>query len=80
MATQAHLEGNRRYLEKHMTKSIRISKDKWSAVQRHYTARGFNSFAGWVQSLMDRDIASERNTERLNGIAEEPLEGQLELD
>lgn len=77
MASKAHLAGNARYLSKFATKSIRIPKDQWNAVQAHLQARGYVSFARWVQSLMERDMGLELNVEPDKGI--QPDDGQIDL-
>lgn len=77
MASKAHLAGNARYLSKFMTKSIRIPKDQWKAVQAHFRARGYVSFAGWVQSLMERDMGLELTVEPEKGT--QPDDGQIDL-
>lgn len=79
MATKAHLDGNRRYLQKHLTKSIRIKKDQWDRIQAHYKARGFNSFSGWVGYLIAADMASERSQDGHTGTQDQPMDGQTDL-
>lgn len=79
MATKAHMDGNRRYLAKHLTKSIRIRKDQWQAVEAHYKGLGFNSFAGYVNALIAADMASERNQDGRTGIQGQEMDGQTDL-
>ena len=77
MATQAHLRANKRYLEQFVTKSIRVRKDQWKAVEAHLQARGYVSFAGWVQSLMEQDMGLELNVEPEKSIQAD--DGQIDL-
>lgn len=77
MATQAHLRANKRYLKQFVTKSIRVRKDQWNAVQAHLKARGYVSFAGWVKYLMEQDMGLELTVEPEKGI--QPDDGQIDL-
>lgn len=79
MATKAHIDGNRRYLAKHLTKSIRIKKDQWQAVEARYKALGHSSFAGYVSALIAADMASERNQDGHTGTQDQPMDGQTDL-
>lgn len=79
MATKAHMDGNKRYLAKFHTKSIRISKDQWDRIQAHYKARGFNSFSGWVGYLIAADMASERSQDGHRAMQDQPMDGQIDL-
>lgn len=79
MATKAHLAGNARYLQKHLTKSIRIRKDQWQAVEDHYNGLGFDSFAGYIGYLIAQDMAGERNQDGHRAIQDPPMDGQTDL-
>lgn len=78
-ATKAHLDGNRRYLQKHLTKSIRIKKDQWQAVEARYKALGHSSFAGYVSALIAADMSGERTQDGHRAMQDQPMDGQTDL-
>lgn len=62
MATKAHLEGNRRYLEKQDSVLIRIPKGRKAELQAHAEQQG-ESLNGFVKRAIDETI--ERDKERV---------------
>lgn len=61
MATKAHLEGNRRYLEKQDSVLIRIPKGRKAELQAHAEERG-ESLNGFIVRAVDEAI--ERDNEK----------------
>ncbi len=62
MATKAHLEGNRRYLEKQDSVLIRIPKGRKAELQAHAEEQG-ESLNGFIVRAVDETI--ERDKERV---------------
>lgn len=83
MATRAHIEGNKRYLSKYATKSIRIKLEDMERIEKHYQNRGFSSFSSWVLSLIYREIgdaAGDQDTGHRAAADEDgPLPGQVDI-
>lgn len=55
MATKAHLEGNKRYLEKQDNIVIRVPKGKKEKIQNHARDKG-KSLNKYVVDLIDEDM------------------------
>ena len=55
MATKAHLEGNRRYLEKQDSVLIRIPKGRKAELQAHAAQRG-ESLNGFIGRAIDEQV------------------------
>ncbi len=55
MATKAHLEGNKRYLEKQDNIVIRVPKGKKEKIQNHARGKG-KSLNKYVVDLIDEDM------------------------
>ena len=58
MATKAHLEGNKRYLEKQDTILIRVPKGKKAEIQNH-AQRKDKSLNKYIVDLIDEDMKKE---------------------
>ena len=56
MATKAHLEGNKRYLEKLEEIKVRVPKGEKAAIQAHAAAAG-ESLNGFVTTAIGERIA-----------------------
>ena len=61
MATKAHLEGNKRYLEKQDNILIRVPKGRKAELQAHAERRG-ESLNGFIVRAVDETI--ERDNEK----------------
>ena len=59
MATKAHLEGNRRYLEKQDSVLIRIPKGRKAEIQAHAEQQG-ESLNGFVKRAIDETIERDK--------------------
>lgn len=58
MATKAHLEGNKRYLEKQDTILIRVPKGKKTEIQNHAQSKD-KSLNKYIVDLIDEDMKKE---------------------
>lgn len=58
MATKAHLEGNKRYLEKQDTILIRVPKGKKAKIQNHAQSKD-KSLNKYIVDLIDEDMKKE---------------------
>lgn len=58
MATKAHLEGNKRYLEKQDTILIRVPKGKKAEIQNHAQSKE-KSLNKYIVDLIDEDMKKE---------------------
>ena len=63
MATKAHLEGNRRYLEKQDSVLIRIPKGRKAELQAHAEQQG-ESLNGFVKRAIDETIERDKEREK----------------
>jgi predicted DNA binding CopG/RHH family protein len=55
MATKAHLEGNRRYLDKMDDIRIRVPKGKREAIRAHAQSKGL-SVQSYIKKLISADM------------------------
>lgn len=55
MATKAHLEGNRRYLQKLDDIRIRVPKGKKDKIKAYAESKGL-SLNAYINELIDRDM------------------------
>ena len=63
MATKAHLEGNRRYLEKQDIVLIRIPKGRKAELQAHAEEQG-ESLNGFIVRAVDEAIERDNGKEQ----------------
>ena len=63
MATKAHLEGNRRYLEKQDSVLIRIPKGRKAELQAHAEEQG-ESLNGFIVRAVDEAIERDNGKEQ----------------
>ncbi len=63
MATKAHLEGNRRYLEKQDSILIRIPKGRKAELQAHAEEQG-ESLNGFIVRAVDEAIERDNGKEQ----------------
>lgn len=56
MATKAHLEGNKRYLDKKDAILIRVPKGKKAEIQKHAQNKG-RSLNSYIVGLIDEDMS-----------------------
>ena len=61
MATKAHLEGNKRYLEKQDNILIRVPKGRKAELQAHAESRG-ESLNGFIVRAVDETIERDEAT------------------
>lgn len=61
IATKAHLEGNKRYLEKLDEFKVRVPKGKKSEIQAHAEAKG-ESMNGFVARAIDETMERDNKT------------------
>ena len=61
IATKAHLEGNKRYLEKLDECKVRVPKGKKSEIQAHAEAKG-ESLNGFVARAIDETMERDNKT------------------
>ena len=59
MATKAHLEGNRRYLEKLDEIKVRVPKGKKSEIQAHAETRG-ETVNGFIKRAIDETMERDK--------------------
>lgn len=92
---ESQKRGNKKYLQKFKTKSIRIPLDDWERIERYYQGKGFPSFANWIMTLIYREIGDAANVQdtgdhghqdggaagdhRDAGAGEKPLDGQIDI-
>lgn len=69
MATKAHLEGNRRYLEKQDSVLIRIPKGRKAELQAHAEEQG-ESLNGFIVRAVDETIERDKSEKAGDGNGE----------
>ncbi len=62
MATKAHLEGNKKYLQKLDDIKVRVPKGRKAALQAHAEQHG-ESLNGFINRAIDETIKRDNDTE-----------------
>lgn len=62
MATKAHLEGNKKYLQKLDDIKVRVPKGRKAALQTHAEQHG-ESLNGFINRAIDETIKRDNDTE-----------------